>query len=146
MKVRRAVAADFAAATTLLEELGRAKVTPETREECERVYAAQLADPESAPLVGEDAEGQVVAFCTLHFRPRLNHPTPDAWIPDLIVTERSRRRGAARALLEMAERLARERGCWALTLESGYRREEAHQLYEAFGMRAMGKYFAKGLG
>ena len=53
-------------------------------------------------------DGEVIGFCSLHFRERLNYPTPDAWVPDLIVTERARRRGAARLLLEEAERRARD--------------------------------------
>ena len=144
MRVRRAEPGDFGPVTALLEELGRAKVTAQTREAAKQVFEAQLEEPGSGPLVVEDA-GELIACCSLHFRPRLNRATPDAWIPDLIVTERARRRGAARALLEEAERRARERGCWALTLESGYAREEAHVLYEAFGMTKDGYYFGKSL-
>jgi GNAT superfamily N-acetyltransferase len=144
VKVRRAEPADFEPVTTLLEELGRAKVTPDTRDEARRVFLAQLKEPGAGPLVVEDG-GELIACCSFHFRPRLNRDTPDAWIPDLIVTAPARGRGAARALLEEAERLARERGCWALTLESGYQRREAHRLYEAFGMENQGYYFGKPL-
>ena len=35
----------------------------------------------------------------MEFRERLNRPNREAWIPDLIVTERSRGRGLGRALL-----------------------------------------------
>ena len=144
MKVRRAEPTDFESVTTLLEELGRAKVTPDTRDEARRVFLAQLKEPGAGPLVVEDG-GELIACCSFHLRPRLNRDTPDAWIPDLIVTAPARGRGAARALLEEAERLARERGCWALTLESGYPRREAHRLYEAFGMENQGYYFGKPL-
>lgn len=144
MEVRRAEARDFEGVTALLEELGRARVTAETEAECRRVFAAQLQEDGAGPLVVEDG-GEIVACCSLHFRPRLNRPTPDAWIPDLIVTASARRRGAARALLEEAERRARARGCWALTLESGHQRKEAHVLYRAFGMREDGFYFGKSL-
>ena len=67
-----------------------------------------MADGDAAHLVAED-DGEVIGFCSLHFRERLNYPTPEAWVPDLIVSERARRRGAARALLEEAERPARVR-------------------------------------
>ena len=144
MRVRRAAPGDFGSVTALLEELGRAKVTAQTREAARQVFEAQLEEPGAGPLVVEGA-GELIACCSLHFRPRLNRATPDAWIPDLIVTAGARRRGAARALLEEAERRARERGCWALTLESGYAREEAHVLYEAFGMTKDGYYFGKPL-
>ena len=101
-----------------------------------------MVDGDAAHLVAEDA-GEVFGFCSLHFRERLNFPTPEAWIPDLIVTERARRRGAARALLEDAERRARARDCWQLSLESAYFRTEAHSLYAAFGMDDVAKAFKK---
>jgi GNAT superfamily N-acetyltransferase len=142
--VRRAEARDFDAVTALLEELGRAVVTEETEAQCRRVFLAQLEEEGAGPLVVEDG-GRVVGCCSLHFRPRLNRPTPDAWIPDLIVTAAARRRGAARALLEESERRARARGCWSLTLESGHGRKEAHVLYGAFGMSEHGFYFGKSL-
>ncbi len=145
MTARQAREEDFARVTELLEILGRAEVTTHTEAECRHVFEAQVVGQESAPLVVEDDGGEVIAFCSLHFRPRLNRPVPDAWIPDLIVHPDARRRGAGRALLEEAERLARNRGCWQLTLESGYQREDAHRMYEAFGMTNEGYYFGKPL-
>ena len=87
----------------------------------------------------------LVAFCSLHFRTRLNYATEEAWIPDLIVAEHARREGIAMALLEEAERRALARGCWHLTLESGHQRAEAHALYRRFRMRDAGRYFSKPL-
>ncbi len=142
---RRARGQDFERFTELLEILGRAAVTPATEADCRRVFQAQVDGAEAAPLVVEDGSGAVVGCCSLHFRPRLNRPVPDAWIPDLIVDPAARRQGAGRALLIEAERLARERGCWQLTLESGYQRQEAHRMYGAFGMANQGYYFGKPL-
>ena len=135
MKVRSAAPQDFDAVTDLLERLGRAEVTDATRDRCREIYAAQISDPGIDHLVAEDDSGAVVAFCSLHFRNRLNHPTAQAWIPDLFVLESARRQGIANALLSAAEERALARNCWDLTLESGYQRTEAHQLYESFGMR-----------
>ena len=53
------------------------------------------------------------------FRERLNRTTDQAWVPDLIVRETRRSGGVGLALLERAYDIARERGCWELTLESG---------------------------
>ena len=54
MDVRRAEARDFEAVTALLEELGRATVTPATRDECRRVFLDQLDEDGAGPLVVED--------------------------------------------------------------------------------------------
>jgi len=145
MRIRAARREDFDGVTALLEELGRPQVTATTREESRAVYEQQVLDPDNHHLVAEDDAGGLVAFCSLHFRGRLNWPTPEAWVPDLLVAERARRAGLGRALLEEAQRRARERGCHALQLESGYQRAEAHHLYRQFGMRDVGKSFHKRL-
>ena len=143
MRVRAARRDDFEVVTRLLIELGR----PDARDEADAraVFDEQVVDPNAHHIVVEDDGGEVVAFCSLHFRTRLNWATPEAWIPDLVVTERARRGGVGLALLEEAQRRARERGCHALALESGYRRAEAHHLYRAFRMRDEGKSFRKDL-
>jgi GNAT superfamily N-acetyltransferase len=146
MRVRDAEPQDFDAVTHLLELLGRAEVTDATRDRCREIYAGQMSDPAAKHLIAENGDGEVVGFCSLHFRNRLNHATAQAWIPDLFVLDSARRQGVARALLEEAEGAAIERGCWDLTLESAYQRTEAHLLYANFGMRDAGKYFRKLLG
>jgi GNAT superfamily N-acetyltransferase len=145
VRVRKADHGDFEVVTALLEELGRATVTDDTRDACRETFENHVADGDAEHLVAEDDGGRVVGFCSLHFRERLNHPTPDAWVPDLIVTESARRSGAGRMLLEEAERRARVRRCWQLTLESAYFRKEAHRLYAAVGLEDLGKYFRKAL-
>ena len=143
MNVRSAEPRDFDAVTALLEALGRKEVTDETRDRCREIYAAQVSDPTADHLVAVDDDGEVVGFCSLHFRKRLNYTTPEAWVPDLIVAAGLRRTGIGRALLEHAEQRAIERGCWALSLESAYHRVEAHRFYGAFGMRDAAKAFHK---
>ena len=145
MTVRNAQETDFARVTELLEALGRARVTHDSYALARQVFLNQLEDPNTAHLVAIDG-GVVAGFCSLHFRTRLNHTTPQAWIPDLFVDPETRGRGAAKTLLIEAERLARERGCWQLTLESGYARKEAHEMYAVFGMANEGYYFGKPLG
>jgi GNAT superfamily N-acetyltransferase len=145
MNVRAARREDFEAVTQLLEELGRPVVGAAEAPDARAVYDEQVVDPNAHHIVAEDEGGELVAFLSLHFRTRLNWPSPEAWVPDLIVTEAARRRGVARALLDEAQRRARERGCHSLTLESGYRRAEAHHLYRQFGLRDSGKQFYKPL-
>lgn len=144
MRIRAARRDDFEAVTRLLEVLERPVVTHEVEDDCRAVFEAQIVDPDTHHIVAEGPSG-VVAFASLHFRSRLNCPTEDAWIPDLIVAPEGRRQGVGRMLLEEAERRAGERGCHGLTLESGYKRAEAHHMYRQFGMRDDGKYFVKAI-
>jgi GNAT superfamily N-acetyltransferase len=143
--IRAAEPGDFEAVATLLAELGRPVLTDATRAATREVFEGQLANAHSDHLVALDAAGRVVGFCSLHYRTRLNHPTRQAWIPDLIVTEDARGTGAGRALLAEAERRARARGCHDLTLESSYSRVRAHAVYAAAGMTDAGKSFWKAL-
>jgi GNAT superfamily N-acetyltransferase len=145
VKVRAATRGDFDAVTALLEGLGRPNVTDATREDCRAIFEEQVVDPDAHHIVAEDDNGEVIAFCSLHFRERLNWPSLEAWVPDLYVAERARLKGVATAILEEVERRARSRECHAITLESGYHRAEAHHLYHRFHMRDTGKQFYKPL-
>jgi GNAT superfamily N-acetyltransferase len=144
MRLRAARRDDFEAVSRMLEQLGggRPEVTPATEADCRAVFEAQIFDPNSHHIVAEGPSG-IVAFVSLHFRTRLNHPTEEAWVPDLYVAEEARRQGVGRALLEEVEQRSRDRGCHRLELESGYRRAEAHHMYRQFGMRDDGKAFSK---
>jgi GNAT superfamily N-acetyltransferase len=146
VRVRSAESPDFEAVVRLLESLGRVEVTDETRDRCRALYESQLEDPTADHLVAEDDDGAVVGFCSLHYLDRLNYTTPHAWVPDLIVDEPRRGGGFGHALLAEAERRARERRCWVLTLESAHWRKDAHRFYEAFGMTDTSKAFVKALG
>jgi GNAT superfamily N-acetyltransferase len=143
MQVRSVAAEDFSAVSALLAALGRPEVVDEAA--CRSGFEADLADPGADHLLAVAEDGRPLGFCSLHYRRRLNHPTQEAWIPDLIVTEPARGTGAGRALLEEAERRARERGCHRLALESGYQRTRAHGFYAAAGMTDGGKSFTKEL-
>jgi ribosomal protein S18 acetylase RimI-like enzyme len=63
-------------------------------------------------------------------------PPPDAlYVDALAVAGQARRRGVARALLDHAAGLARERGCHAVSLDTGIDNQDARLLYEACGFR-----------
>ncbi len=142
--VRCAAPGDFLRVAALLAELGRPRVTPETTDVAQAVYERHVAAPETASLVAE-ANGELIGFLSLVFRERLNCVRPQAWIPDLIVTEAARGQGAAKALLNAAFEQAKAFGCDRITLESGYTRTVAHKVYEAVGMSNDGYFFQRAL-
>ena len=146
MEVREARASDWPAVSALLAELGRPDVRGREDEEAHRrAFEEYLGREDAVALVAVDGE-DVVGFIDLEFRPRLNFRERQAWVPDLVVAETARSRGAGSALLAEAERRARERGCFALELESAVWRERAHAFYLREGMKHSGAAFVKVLG
>jgi len=143
MDVRQVTAEDYAPVCALLAALGRPQVTAETDATCRAVFTADLADDAADHLVAVADDGEVIGFCSLQYRRRLNQTTDEAWVPDLIVAERLRGAGVGKALLGEAERRARAHGCHQLVLESAYFRTGAHAFYEAFGMDDVSKAFVK---
>jgi GNAT superfamily N-acetyltransferase len=146
MEIREAAPSDWPAVAELLAELGRPDVLGrEDEAEHRKAFEAYLERPDAVALVAVD-DGAVVGFADLEFRARLNFRVPQAWVPDLVVTERSRSSGVGKALLAEAEQRARERGCFALSLESATWRERAHAFYLREGMKHVSASFAKALG
>ncbi len=138
--VRPARPADFAAVAALLAELGRPPLTADSEDAALAVYARHLARSDTMSLVAE-IDGSVIGFMSLEFRERLNRTQLQAWIPDIIVTPAHRGKGVGRALLTRGIALAKERGCWSVTLESGRSRLVAHRLYQSARMVDEGEYF-----
>jgi GNAT superfamily N-acetyltransferase len=70
-----------------------------------------------------------------------------AEIAGLVVEEQHRGRGIGRALMENAERWAREQGCGSVRLRSNVLRPDAHTFYERLGYRVtkLQKTFCKDL-
>jgi PhnO protein len=143
--VREATPNDWPAVASLLAELGRPDVRG-LEDEAQHAgwFADYLARPDAVALVAE-VDGQVAGFLDLEFRQRLNFPTPQAWIPDLVVSETNRRRGAGAALMARAEELSKERGSWGMTLESATWRTDAHRFYLREGYADSAYSFSKSL-
>ena len=145
MQVREARPDDWEPVKELLAELGRPAVRDDPGEPRHRArYEQYLARDDALALVAED-DGMVVGFVDVEFRQRLNFLQPEAWVPDLVVAESARGTGAGRDLLEEAERRARERGCWGMTLESANWRASSHAFYEHVGWNDTGKSFTRAL-
>ncbi len=138
--IRAITPEDFDAVAALLAELGRPALSDASRPAAEDVYRRHVERSNTASLLAE-LDGRPIGFCSLEYRERLNWGIEQAWIPDLIVTAGARGVGAGKALLARAFELAAERGCWSVTLESGFQRSVAHQLYRSSGMSNDGYYF-----
>jgi predicted N-acetyltransferase YhbS len=107
------------------------------------VFAEIRADPRQKLFVAE-LQGEAVGTIVLLVVPNLSHNgTPWAFLENLIVTEKHRRKGLGHKLLEHAIGLAGESGCHMVELCSDVRRQEAHRLYASMGFEARAHCFRR---
>ncbi len=89
---------------------------------------------------------EVVGLCQVMVLRHLQHAGGlCAELESVFVREDRRGHGVGGALLEAAEALARERGCYRVQLTSNLVRADAHRFYEAHGYAATHRGFKKGL-
>ena len=132
--------ADFEATTRLLAELGRPAPSEERLPALRRTYSQHVASSDTGSMLGLLDE-RPVGFVSLEFRHPFFMTAPQAWIPDLVVTESARGRDIGAALLDAAFAEAIRRGSYAAALESGHQRQVAHRLYTAAGMADVGSFY-----
>jgi GNAT superfamily N-acetyltransferase len=139
-EVRPAGEDDFEAVTRLLAELGRPAPSDDKLAALRRTYLDHVrrSDTESQVIL---LDGVIVGFCSLEFREPFFTTAPQAWIPDLIVTDASRGRGLGAQLLDATLAAAAHRGAYAAVLESGLHRSVAHQLYLKAGFVDVGSFY-----
>jgi GNAT superfamily N-acetyltransferase len=143
--VRAARVEDWPAVASLLAQLGRPDVRGQADEPEHRARFDRYLQREDAYALVAQRKNRVAGFVNLEIRPRLNHATPDGWIPELIVADGERGAGIGGSLLHRAEHLARERGCWSIMLESANWRRDAHRFYLREGWMDAAKSFYKAL-
>jgi ribosomal protein S18 acetylase RimI-like enzyme len=132
---------NFAAASRLVAEMGAHRSPlPDRMDAVERAYREIVRRSADASLIAE-RDGAAIGICTVEIRTTLRRKAPEAWIPELIVTERFRGQGIGRSLLERALNVARQRGAERAVLESGTQRETAQALYRSLGFEAAGGVF-----
>jgi len=132
--------ADFEAVTRLLAELGRPSPVEERLPALRRTYASHVGRADTGSLLAT-LDDQPVGFVSLEVRQPFFTTAPQAWIPDLIVTESARGRDVGAALLDAAFAESIRRGAYAAALESGHQRAVAHRLYTAAGMSDVGSFY-----
>jgi N-acetylglutamate synthase-like GNAT family acetyltransferase len=140
VSVRRAGTADAPAIAVLLAELGYVTASAEV----ERRLAELERSGRSAALVAE-RDGGVAGVLTLHMVPVLHEPGDWCRVTVLVVGERARRQGNARALVSAAEAIARSHGCVRIEVTSALHRDGAHDFYRGMGFGRVSEHFLKPL-
>lgn len=132
--------ADFEATTRLLAELGRPTPTDDKLPALRRTYDQHVRRSDTGSMLAF-VDGTAVGFISLEMRQPFFTSRPQAWIPDLVVTEAARGGKIGAALLDAAFAEAARHGCYSAALESGDHRTIAHQLYLRAGMSDVGSFY-----
>lgn len=103
----------------------------------------RLARDANAQVFVAALDTRVVGLETVHVRYTLNHEAPIAQITLLVVDESTRGIGAGRALVEAAERFARDRGAKRIVVTTALHRAGAHAFYERVGYAHTGRRYGK---
>jgi ribosomal protein S18 acetylase RimI-like enzyme len=140
VEIRPMLEDDFEAVTRLLAELGRAAPAEERLPALRRTFVEHLRRDDTGSLVAL-REGAVAGVCTLEFREPIFTLAPQAWIPDLIVTDGARGNGLGAALLDAVLGEAVRRGAYAAVLESAPNRSAAHRLATDAGFIDVGSFY-----
>jgi GNAT superfamily N-acetyltransferase len=102
--------------------------------EAQRIAFSNMGEhPDYRLLVLED-KGGIFATCALYVVPNLSHGgAPWAIIENVVVDAGMRGKGYGATLMNEAVRLAREAGCYRVSLMSNNRRGGAHEFYRRIG-------------
>jgi GNAT superfamily N-acetyltransferase len=131
---------DFDHVFTLLQQLW-AEAVPD-REEMKRDFLEYIESNRDFCFCADDGE-KITGFCSANIRKSMQFPGEMLYIDILIVREGYRKMGVGGKLLERAEELARELGCRAIQLDSGFQRTGAHEFYKRQGFKQLGFLFGK---
>lgn len=97
------------------------------------VYERVLADGGSFAFFLLDDDGRYVGMCHGDYFQTFWMCGLTCYVSSLIVDEHERGKGYGTMMLDHALGLARDRGCRAVTLDSGLPRAAAHRFYEGYG-------------
>jgi aminoglycoside 6'-N-acetyltransferase I len=137
--VRSATARDASAWLGLRRALWPEGSGAEHREEIDRFFRGQAADP-LAVLLAADATGQAVGLAELSIRPYAEgcHTDRVAYLEGWFVVPGARGRGVGRALVVAAEEWGRSQGCREFASDAGPENAVSAAAHKALGFREVG--------
>lgn len=132
MEIRRLTGADVPSLLRLYRQLSPEDEFP-TEAAASDIWRGIEAQ-ENIIYLGAVEAGEVVSTCFLVIIPNLCHGGQSiGFVENVVTDEKHRRQGLGRKVLEEAVRIARERGCYKVMLQSAAYRTGAHRFYEELG-------------
>ncbi len=97
---------------------------------------SKVLDHPGATILLCEVDGIAVSTCTLLVCPNFTRAArPYALIENVVTLSDHRKHGYGRQAVQRAIEIAREQGCYRVTLMTSSKREETLRFYEAAGMR-----------
>jgi GNAT superfamily N-acetyltransferase len=136
--IRDACESDSASIAQLLSELGYSN-TPKFAKEKIKLISNQKDNKFFVAIM----DSQVVGFAYAHILPLLHQPGNACRVTALVVSEKCRKKGIGRKLMETAEDFAKVNDCVKLEITSGDHRSWAHDFYRKIGYQEVSRRFLK---
>ena len=130
MMIRDAAARDFDLAFDYIEKLWT--YNRYDKEVIAKVYNDVLKNDNDFAFFLFDAD-KPVGFCHGTFFNTFWLSGQTCYVSSIITNQEVRRKGYGHKLMDHARKLAHERGCRAIVLDSGLPRTDAHLFYEKYG-------------
>lgn len=139
IKIRLATKSDIPEILSLLYQLGRPKPKPKSEKSIfEKLVRRYIQDKNLSVAV---LDSEIVGMVNMIFVPRLNHTTPELYIPELVVLESHRGMGIGKSLVHHCIKMAQKKNCFRIRLESGNKRTDSHKFYHALGFDQYAKTY-----
>ena len=144
VKIRSAKPTDIPIILGILYELGRPKPKKDAEVDFFRKLVKKyLKDSDKEILVAENNQVEILGLASIMYLSRLNQTKNEMYIPELIVLEKFQNQGIGKLLIDSCEKLAKEKNCFRIRLESGMQRENAHEFYKKLGFTHTAHFFSK---
>ena len=157
MIIRNLAQNDYPAVDMLMSELHdlHAKNRPDIYAPAEHIYSeeqfAEMLESENAFAIGAEIKGELTGICFFDIRgknPKAKNgviANTTAFISDIVVGKKFRRKGIAKKLFEEAEKTAKEKGALRIDLMVWAFNEDAIEFYKSVGMSTQRFVFEKQL-
>ena len=143
--IRAASKKDIPLILDLLYDLGRPK--PRTGSQVntfEKLITRYISDSDKEILVAEN-QTTVIGMVSIMYLSRLNQKFFEMYIPELIVAKNHQSQGIGKKLIQTCIKLAKDKKCHRIRLESGNQRKKSHMFYKNLGFSQSALSFSKNL-
>jgi len=142
MFIRNVISSDFDPIFELLRQLWTYKTLH--KEKMKDMFNRNLLEEHIIYRCAVE-EDTIIGFCSVTIKNNLWQQAFLGNIDELVVDETHRGKGTGSALIADIIKIAREKGCVQIELDSSFHREKAHQFYRNLGFESRAYLFTKEL-